>query len=121
MPISDVVPRIKDIEVINLPNENDVGMLIVSERGNTNVSLDGPEVASLITSLTARLMERQNPEALQLLQIFAIRSIEAGQTPEGRPYLLYKLENGLAFSTGITRAEVTSLHAGLGAILGNWP
>ncbi|APW37137.1 hypothetical protein RD110_07955 [Rhodoferax koreense] len=111
--------RITDIEVFNLPGDNEVAMTVETGETCQTVVLDNAEAAALITSLTARLMERQTPEAMQLLQIFAIRKIDAGQTPDGRPYLQYQLENGLTFGTGITRGEVAALHASLGALLVN--
>jgi hypothetical protein len=84
-------------------------------------ALQPEDSITVVTMILARLMERQEAKVTEGLQTFAIRQIEANTSPDGRPYLVYVLENGLGFGSGLERDKLETLYRQLGEVLGAPP
>ncbi len=75
----------------------------------------------VLNLILMRLMQRQEAEVTRGIQTFAIQEIEAKQMPDGRPYLQYRMENGLAFGSSLEREKLEALYHQLGDILASPP
>ncbi len=71
----------------------------------------------LLNLLLLRLMQRPEPDVMNGLQLFALAEIEAKRTMNGQIFLQYKMENWLAFGSGLEREKLEARHRQLTEVL----
>ena len=107
---------------VAIENNSKTGRLSFQVEGGAaqfSFSLDPIAAIRVMDLMLVRLMQRQEEPVTRALQNFAIQEIEAKTFMDGRPYLQYKMENGLAFGSGLERDKLEALYHQLGDILGS--
>jgi len=108
---------IKSAEVQNNKKNGLLDVLMKDATRTLAFSLTSMGAITVMNLLLMRLMQRQELAVQEHLQNFALQEIEALSTPEGMPYLKYKMENGLAFGSGLEHEKLVKLHEQLGKAL----
>lgn len=108
------------IESAAIRNNETSGQLDFDFKGGgkqSELSVKPFAAVRVLNLLLLRLMQRTEPEVIEGLQTFAIAEIAAKRTMDGQLYLQYKMENGLAFGSGLEREKLEALHRQLSEVL----